>query len=370
MKFIVSKTLLAEALNITGKVISTNNVVPVLGCYLFRMENNSLMITGSNLQTFITKQIPIEGNNFEALIAIPAARLSNLIKELPEQPLQFLIEETSDHYNVTITAASGTYLVVADAGKDYPDLKNEKQLSFTMPHSNLVIGISKTLFACSTDELRPAMTGVLVSFKEKQVTYTATNAAMLSTFSCDVDVDTDQSFIVPAKVLSILLTLSGSKDIVIELDAKSIVFNVDENTVLKSRLIDEKYPDYQSVIPKDNNQVFTTDKYELISSLKRITQFAEGNNHKVTMEIDKSNCSIKTDNSLGETAFETLKHSYNGEPIAIGIDGKNLLSCLTKKDSEEISMSFSSAKRAMLLREIGPEVSDETNLMLLMPLTV
>lgn len=370
MKFIVSKTLLADALGITGKAVSPNNVVPVLASYLFRIKNNSLEITGSNLQIFITKQISIEGNDFEALVALPASRLYNLVKELPEQPLQFLIEETDGNYKTTLTASSGTYVFPAEPGKDYPDMKNAKEVSFTIEARELLAGIGKTMFACSTDELRPAMTGVLVSFKENQVTYTATNSAILSTYSFEVDVDTDRSFIVPAKILSILQGLSGSKLIFVQLDKKSIVFNIDENTVLKSRLIDEKYPDYGSVIPKDNTNLFTTDKSELTGSLKRITQFAEGNHHKVTLQIDEFNCSIKTENSMGETAFETLKHHYSGVPIEIGIDGKNLLNCLAKMDTEMISLSFSTPKKAMLLREIGPEVSDDTNLMLLMPLTI
>lgn len=370
MKFIVSKSLLADALGITGKAVSTNNIVPVLASYLFRIKNNTLEITGSNLQIFISKQIEISGGDFDALIAVPANRLFNLVKELPDQPLAFLIEKDAGNIKLTITAISGTYVFPVEDGKDFPDLKNSKEVAFTMEGKDLIAGITKTLFAVSNDELRPAMTGVLVSFRSGQVTYTGTNAAVLSTYSYPVEVEETRSFIVPSKILSILLSLSAGKLIYVQLDQKSIVFNIDESTVLKSRLIDERYPDYQAIIPKTNTNIFNIDKGILTAALRRITQFSEGSSHKVTLDIGEYNCSLKTENSIGETAFETLKHQYKGVPLVIGLDGKNMLSCLAKAESEAISLSFSTPKRPMLLREIGPDEAPDTNLMLLTAVTI
>lgn len=362
MKFIVQKSVLLDALTITGKCIG-KSMLPIMECYLFKIDNNKLVITGGNLEVYLEKEIAIK-SEIKTDIALPSARLFTLIKDLADQPLEFTIADGK----VNIEASCGKYVVSVYPAGDYQVQTNKKEVEFEMLSDDLLSGISKTIFACSTDDKRPAMTGVCVSFYKKQVTYTGTNANILATYSYDVDIDSEKSFIVPVKVLSVLLGLVPNTSIKIQLDNKSIVFEVNHSTVLKSRLIDERYPDYQAVIPKDNDKAFNVARYALLGSLLRVAQFCDDSFNTVKLDLEENKIMVSAENSIGEFANETLDMVYAGEDMTAKFNGKMLIACLKNLTAEDISFSFKAHNRAFLVRSDGEETQELTNLMLLMPI--
>ncbi len=370
MKFIVSKTTLLDALTTTGKCIS-KNILPIMESYYLRVDQNQLLIIGSNMEVTIEKQLAIE-SDISAVITLPGKRLFDLIKELPEQPLQFNINnystDTEAAIAVEIIAASGIYKIPATNGLSYNIQDNKQAIKFTIESDTLIEGINKTIFACSTDELRPAMCCVLFQFDDGNLTLAATNAHILSTHSYDVAIDGAYTFLVPTKVLHILAALVHDANIGIDMDEKSIVFYVNDTTVLRSRLIDEKYPDYKSVIPQDNDKTITIFRPDLLASLNRVTQFTDDNNYSIKLDIGPDSVNLLSENALGETASETIPNRYQGEPTSVRFNGKNLMLCLKHIGSDEVTLSFKAPNRPFLMRTTDDEPEANTNLMLLMPL--
>jgi DNA polymerase-3 subunit beta len=370
MKFIVQKSILLDALTLTGKCIG-KNILTIMESYLFKIENNKLIVIGSNLEVTMEKQLDIE-SEVTARITLPAGRLFGLIKELPEQPLEFNIigygTGLDESITVEIKAASGTYVIPATNGNDYSLQDNKSEIAFTIESEKLLEGINKTIFACGTDALRPALAGVSLSFADGKVTFTGTNANVLSTYSYEVKVDTAYNFVIPAKVLHILAGMVPNTVIGVNVDVKSIVFHVNNTTILKSRLIDEKFPDYKAIIPKTNDKQLTVNRPDLISSLNRVTQFCDDTQNTVRLEIGPDKIELSSENSIGELAHETMLNTYDGEPTAVRFNGRNLIGCLKNIGSDEVNLSFLSPKKAFLLRTTTEEAEELTNLMLLMPL--
>ncbi|WP_158993422.1 DNA polymerase III subunit beta [Mucilaginibacter sp. L196] len=362
MKFIVQKSVLLDVLTITGKCIS-KSMLPIMECYLFKIDNNKLVIIGGNLEVYLEKQIDIK-SEIKKDIALPSARLYGLIKDLTEQPIMFTIDTNT----IKIEASCGNYTIPFYDAVDYQLQTNKEEIKFDMLSEDLLAGVGKTTFACIADHTRPAMTRVSVSFYKNQVTYTGTNAHILAIYSYDVDIKSEKSFIVPVKVLSILLGLIPNTRITIKLDNKSIVFEVNHSTVLKSRLIDEKYPDYIAVIQKDNDKVLNVGRYELLGSLQRVAQFCDDSFNTVKLNISDNKIAISAENSIGEFANETLNMQYTGEETSAKFNGKMLISCLKNLTAEMISFSFKSPQRAFLVRSDEASEQVTTNLMLLMPL--
>lgn len=208
MKFIVPKSVLLDALTIVGKAIASKSIIPVLDNYLFEIDSDTLKITGSNNEVSITTAIEISGRDFKKAISMPSAQLIGLVKDLPDQPIEFNIEERQLNkdiiHTIRIVAGKGKYTIPAEDGSYYPGIANENPVKFDFDAETLIKGIEKTLFAVSTDTLKPALTGIYISFADGKVTFTGTNAHILSTFTYDVATSSDKDFIIPAKVLSII----------------------------------------------------------------------------------------------------------------------------------------------------------------------
>lgn len=365
MKFIVQKSVLLDALTITGKCIN-KNVLTIMESYLFKIDHNKVVIIGGNLEVYLEKQIEIK-SEIKIDIALPSGRLFDLVKDIQEdQPLQFTINTST----VTMEASCGKYIIVMENSTDYQLQTNKEEIKFEMLSDDLMAGVGKTIFACSNDHLRPALTGVSISFEDGQVTYTGTDAHILATYSYGVDIESKKSFIVPVKVLSILLGLVPNTNIAIKLDDRSIVFEVNNSTVLKSRLIDDKYPDYKAIIPKDNDKTLNVARYALLGSLKRVTKFCDDKDTTVKLDISGNRLHISSENTLGELADETMDIQYTGESMTVNFNGKLLIGCLGNLTAESINFAFKSPKRAFLVRSDDDSEQVLTNLMLVMPIWI
>jgi len=370
MKFTVTQQTLLAALNITGKCIGKTNV-PIVSNYLFKVDCDELSITGSNLELFLTKTIAIQGNDFEVSVAIPNERMLALISALPNEPLVFHIDKKvpvdTAVYSIRIDASCGTYQIPVSDGADYPKLPEFGDVSVHVDSDIILEGITKTLFACSNDDLRPAMTGLYFQLSQEKVIITATNALVLSTLSLSIAEGEEMNFIVPAKTMSILQSIGAGSLMQLKIDDKGILFKVDDQTTLRSRLIGEMYPDYRAIIPKNNDKILKADRLRLLAALKRVCLFSNGERHEISVNVHSGGLDIHGENLLEETASESLNAEYAGEEIAISMDGKLLSACLSKYESENIWLSFSKPSRAFLITDNEPGASME-NLMLMMPI--
>ena len=284
MKFIVSSSLLLKNIQVLGGILNTNNTLPILDYFLFKISKNILRITASDLETTLTADVKVDSDK-EGTVAIPAKLLIDTLKTFPEQPLTFNVLENNI---IEISSNHGKYALAYAKGDDFP-----KTLAIT-DASNSVISskvlyqaINTTIFASGNDDLRPIMSGVFFQFSSENSTFVATDAHKLVRYvRTDYKSDKLIEFIMPKKPLNILkgILINNDFDVNIEFNESNAKF-IFSNLTLTCRLIDGKYPNYEAVIPKENPNVLTVDRALFLNSTKRVSIFSNKTTHQIRLKI-------------------------------------------------------------------------------------
>ena len=369
MNFIVSSTYLLKNLNSISGVITSNPVVPILENVLFEIENGNLLITASDLQTSVLVELQVESKE-DGSVAIPAKILIETLKNLPEQPVTFSIDE--QNYNIEINSDNGRYKLAGENSADFPKVPEVNDgYSSVLDSSVLHSAISNTIFSTSTDELRPAMTGVFFKLSSQSCSFVSTDGHRLVKYiRTDVKGDeVEHDMILPRKSLNLLksiLPTEKSSEIKLEFNAANAFFSY-ENVKMVCRLIDERYPDYENVIPGDNSNIITLDKSDILSSLKRISIYANKTTNQVRLKISGSEILISAEDlDFSNEANERISCEHDGDDIEIGFNAKFLIEMLSNLTSEKISFKLSEPNKAGLI--VPGEISDEEDItMLVMP---
>jgi len=367
MKFIVSSAALLKQLSGINGVITTNPVVPILENFLFEINEGKLTVTASDLQTSMITEMEVESKE-NGSIAVPARILLDTLKNLPEQPVTFSIDEET--YSIEISSDNGRYKLAGENATDFPKVPAvSNDFSVEMSTEVLSSAINNTIFATSSDELRPAMTGVYLNLTDSSTTFVATDGHRLVRYRrVDVASDNGTTIIIPRKALNLLKSTLPSENtsVSVEFSVSNAFFKFG-NVRMICRLIDERYPDYDNVIPSDNNNIMTIDRMEFLSSLRRIAIYANKTTHQVRLKIAGSELQISAEDlDFANEANERLSCEHNGGDIEIGFNAKFLVEMLNNLDSDQVEMHLSEPNRAGLL--IPKDKNDsEDILMLVMP---
>lgn len=366
MKFSVSSSELLKRLTMASGAIGSNPVLPILEDFLFRIENNQLTIAATDLETSIITQIEVM-SDVDGSVAVPAKILVDTLKALPEQPITFAVDD--NNFAIEITSAYGKYKLAGENGADYPQIPEADEVdTVTAPAQVLAEGVAKTLFATSSDELRPAMTGVYFQVDFSKLILVATDAHKLVKFSLsDLKGEVSTNFIVPKKALNLLKSaLPSAGDVTLSFN-KANAFFAFGDTSLVCRLIDARYPDYNAVIPVDNPNVLTVQRSDFQSSLKRIAIYANKTTNQVILSVKDGSLQVRAqDLDFSNEATEQLACSYNGDPLEIGFNARFLVEMLGVLESEEVRLEMSTPTRAGILLP-NEEVENQDILMLVMP---
>lgn len=366
MRFVVSSAQLLKNLQKISGVISTNTVLPILEDFLFDIEKNKLTITATDLDTTMSVGMEVESKeNFK--VAIPARILLDSLKALPEQPITIAVDETTN--GIEITTDNGKYKLSGENSADFPkeptaDGVDEVKLASSILNK----GVSKTLFAVSNDELRPAMTGVFFQLDDNGITFVATDAHKLVKYNRNDVKGGNASFIVPKKALNLLKAVVPNNDTEVSVQFnKSNAFFSFDNIQLICRLIDAKYPDYNAVIPKENPNLLSVQKDDFYSSLRRTSIFSNKTTHQVVLKMAGAELTVSAqDLDFSNEASEKLACDYQGNAMEIGFNAKFLLEMLGALDSSDINIELSTPNRAGIIRPTEKE-DEEDLLMLVMP---
>jgi DNA polymerase III subunit beta len=369
MKFIVSSSALLKQLQHIAGVINANTVLPILEDFLFEVEKNKLTVVATDLETVMRVQLEIEAKD-SGKVCIPAKILIDSLKNIPDQPLTFNIDK---NFGVEITSDNGKYKVMGENPDNFPkEPVADDTTSFTMPATALVTAISKTLFAVSNDDLRPAMTGVYFELDKKFVQFVATDAHRLVRFKrTDVKAPKGDSFIVPRKPLNLLKAAIPDSDEEITISYNSNhLFIKHGTTQMSCRLIDARFPDYKVVIPTDNPYRLIVSKADFQSALRRVSIFSNKSTNQVALTITGSQLELKAqDVDFSFEGDEKMKCQYDGEDLTIAFNAKFLIEMLSASDGEEIKMELSTPTKAGIIKPT--EASDnEEMMMLVMPLMI
>jgi len=369
MKFIVGKTTLLDAVTMVGKCVPANNtVIPILENFLFTLEDSKLTIAGTDLLTTLITTLEVEGEGNIA-IAIPSKILVELLKTLPDQPIEFMIN--AENNAICITAGEGFFNLTGETSSDFPKIPViETPSSFGLPAMVLADAINKTLFAVSGDELRPAMTGVLCSLGPDSMTFVATDARKLVRYiRKDTIAESKVDFILPKKALSLLKSILPHEDVIvsIEYNKTSAFFNIRQFRLI-CRLIDEAYPDYEAIVPKNNPNIVLVDRMLLINALNRVGVFSNKETHQVKLDIDSNRIIITAeDGDYSYNGKDSVECQYTGTALTIGFNVKLLVELLKVLDTDQITIQMSGHNRPTLLFPFEGDESEEL-MALAMPL--
>jgi DNA polymerase III subunit beta len=367
MKFIVNSAYLLKQLSNINGVITTNPVVPILENFLFELEKGGLTVTASDLQTSMITELQVESKE-KGSIAVPARILLDTLKNLPEQPVTFSIDEST--YSVEIISDNGRYKLSGENATDFPKVPSVSN-DFSAEVSSEVLGraVNNTIFATSNDELRPAMTGVYVNLGDKNTTFVATDGHRLVRYRrTDVKSDNGNAIIIPRKALNLLkATLpTENTDVTLNFNMSNAFFKFG-NIRMICRLIDERFPDYENVIPSGNNIKMTISRTDLLGALKRISIYANKTTHQVRLKITGSELQISAEDlDFSNEANERLSCEHEGEDIEIGFNAKFLVEMLTNMDSTQIRLTMSAPNKAGVIYPAEKDKSEDI-LMLVMP---
>ncbi len=370
MNFIVSSSALSRQLSKIAGAIQSRSVLPIIENFLFELEGNNLTISTTNLETSMQTKLMVESRGESIKVAIPAKILQDILKALPEQPVTFIIDEKT--FGVEISSENGKYKISGENGDDFPLIPQPEATEFIqMPMPILLKAINKTLFAASTDEDKAALNGIFFDLGENGATFVSTDAHRLVRYRrVDVTVANPTSFIVPQKALNLLkgsLDPNDNRDVIIHYNDNNAFFRTDD-LLLVCRLIDQRYPDYQNVIPPNSPNKLFISKADLLGTLRRVNIFANKSTHQVRFSIKGSEMEISSeDPDFANEARENLKCHYEGVDIEIGFNAALLLDVITNVDTAEVVVELSEPNRAGI---ILPNVQEdgENILMLIMPI--
>lgn len=370
MKLIVSSSTLLKNIQKVSGVISTNTVLPILEDFLFDINGGNLTVSATDLETSISITFEVDATE-DFKIAIPAKILMSILKELPEQPVTISFDENT--FAVELTSDNGNYKLSGENGEDFPKIPIEEDVQeLNVPAYILSTGITKSIFAVSSDELRPAMNGVLIQINEDGVTFVATDAHKLVKFNRkDITSDVPGSFIIPKKALNQLKAVVPNNDTMVSLryNKDNVFFNIG-NVYLACRLIDQRFPDYNTVIPKENPNLLVISREDLLSSLRRTTIFSNKTTSQVVMKIVGNTLAVSAqDLDFSNEANEVLSCEYSGEDLEIGFNSKFLIEMLTTLAGQEIRMELSTPTRAGIVRPSDQDENEDL-LMLVMPVMI
>ena len=369
MNFIVSSSYLLKNLNAISGVITSNPVVAILENVLFEIEGGNLLITASDLQTSVMVELQVESKE-DGSVAIPAKILIETLKNLPEQPVTFSIDD--QNYNIEINSDNGRYKLAGENSADFPKVPSISDGYSSEINSDVLnSAISNTIFSTSTDELRPAMTGVFFKLASAGCTFVSTDGHRLVKYiRTDIKGDeVDHDMILPRKSLNLLKSIlpsDSSSEIKLEFNASNAYFSF-ENIKMVCRLIDERYPDYDNVIPSDNSNNVTISKPEILGSLKRISIYANKTTNQVRFKISGSEILISAEDlDFSNEANERISCDHDGDDIEIGFNAKFLIEMLSNIESDKVILKLSEPNRAGLL--IPEDINDNEDItMLVMP---
>lgn len=368
MNFSVAIKEFGQALSRISSATPQRSPMPVLENVLLELEGSSLSLTATDMDITVTTRLEVRGSA-NGSILVPAKRLTDTVKALENGELTFVV----DHNNkrITINTSSGEYKLSGLDATEFPArAKFEPRVSITLPLDKFSGMIERTIFACCSDEFRPAMTGVLFQFRNNEIRAVATDGFRLVRIidhETPIELTDTIDIIVPPKALQLATKAFGSGEMTLEANQTHVRF-ADGVTTITSRLIDENYPNYESVIPQANDKRMVIRREDLLSTVRRVSLYSNSQTRQVRLKLADNALRVAAeDMDTGGEAFEHIPCDYASDELEIGFNSQNVREALDHIDAEEVAFDFSTPLRPSLISPYGKKNGQEV-LMLLMPI--
>ena len=370
MKFILSSTALFSHLQAISRVINSKNTLPILDCFLFDLQGGTLSITASDTETTMVTSVEVTESDSDGRIAITARTLLDAMKEIPEQPLTFNIDDKT--LEVIVQYMNGQYSVMGQNADEYPQAAtlSDSAVHVNIPADTLLNGINRTLFATADDELRPVMNGIYFDITPENITMVASDGhKLVKNQNLTIKGSEKAAFILPKKPANLLKNILTKEEssVNIDFDERNAVITLAKYRMV-CRLIEGRYPNYNSVIPQNNPYKITIDRAVLLSALRRVSVFSSQSSSLVKLRLEASKLIISTqDIDFSTSAEETLSCLYEGAPMSIGFKAPFLIDILNNTPGQDVVIELADPSRAGVI--VPAEQEEDANLvMLLMPM--
>lgn len=364
MRFNVSSSELVKALSAVSGAVPNKATLPILETILFESEDGKLRLTATDLEISIIEYMDADIDE-DGAVAIPARRLVETLRQLPDIPVAF---EVDDKFNVKFRTDKGTYKLVGEDPDEFPEVPNlDEGHTLSTTKDIMLKAIDKTVFAVSNDDLRPAMMGVYFEIGPEESKFVATDGHRLVKYiKTDLTSDEEISFIVPEKALNLVHKALHAEECDMTVTEDHVRFKCG-NTIVITRLINEQYPNYESVIPRENDKTLLINKEQMLSTVRRVAIFSSSTTRQIRLQLHPDKLTIRAEDiDMSSEAKETIACEYGEDEMEIGFNAKYLADVLSNIDGEEVKFEFSTPNRAGIVKP-SEEDDDEQMLMLVMP---
>lgn len=376
MRFTITSKQLSDVLVNMNRVINSMNTLPILADVIFDVKGDSLTLKASDGEVTLVSNIAMTDNEGEGCFAISGKTIMEAVKNQSDTPLTFSMDAENEGL-VKIDYFSGFYSVPVDNADEYPSLpvmNDNETTSFTITEDILQENIARSVFATANDELRPVMNGVYFDLTKEYLAMVASDGHTLvrnKVLTIMAEDDKTGSFILPKKPANILKNILSHADgeVTVTFTDRQVSFTT-TSFVLYCRLIEGRYPSYNSVIPKNNKNIVTVDRIAMVNALKRISPFSNFASNLVRIHIETGKIQLDAEDwEFSKTAMEYLSCEYNGTTMDIGMKGSKTIEILSNIKAENIEIHFADPSRAALILPATQPEGMEI-LMLQMPMLI
>jgi DNA polymerase-3 subunit beta len=342
----------------------------ILDCFRFGVHNSQLTITASDNENSMWTTLNLDECDGEGDFCVSSKNILNAMRELPEQPLSMNVN--FDEMKIYIEYQNGNYDFPIQSAEEWPQRQalDDNAVTITIGAGVLLDCISRSLFATAQEELRPVMNGIYFDLTPDCLAIVASDGhKLVRNQNFSIKSETPASFILPKKPATLLknvLSHDGA-DVVIRFDGRASEINYGDGA-LYCRLIEGRYPNYNSVIPKDNPNLLTVDRKILLAAVRRMLPFASDTSELIRFHIESGKLELSAEDiDFATSAKESIICDYSGSPMDIGFKGSSIVEVLSNLESDNVIIQLADPSRpGIIVPDEQPE--NENILMLAMPM--
>lgn len=360
MQFSVSKNALLKELNLLQGIVEKKSTIPILSNVLIETVNDStISLVATDLDVSLQTECAAESSR-PGSIVLQARKLFEIVRNLPDAEINFAKEENDW---VKIVCASSEFRIVGQAKEHFPSTPKAEKAGVTIPAAVLHSLINRTVFAITQEESRYALNGALLSFGEGRLQMVATDGHRLALAAASVDQSVDGAdplkVIIPKKALIELakLTAGAEADLELSRDENHLYFEI-QNRHLTSRMLAGQFPNYDLVLPKNNDKSISLNVDRITQAIKRAALMADERSHGVKVDLSNGKLSITSQSADVGEAKELIPLDYAGDNLSIGFNAQYVLDFLGVVGTDEVLFEFRDEQSPALLRPSGDGQSD------------
>ena len=372
MRFTVSSTALSSKLNALSRVINSKNSLPILADFLFDIQDNVLYLTASDSENVMNTQVELTESDGNGRFAIGNHDLLEGVKGFSEQPITL---DINFQENIAkISYQNGMFSLPIESADEYPQAQSISEGANIINISSDLLSenINRSLFATAQDELRPVMNGIYFDLTPECLAVVASDGhKLVRNKILSIQSEQPAAFILPKKPAALLKNIlqKDGGDVEIRFDERNAQIKFADGQII-CRLIEGRYPNYNSVIPQNNPNTLTVDRVGLLSALRRVQPFANDASNLIRFRVEGGTLQLDAeDYDFSKTATERMSCDYSGQPMSIGFKGASFIEILSNFDCQDVIIQLADPSRAgLVLPSEQPENQDV--LMLMMPMLI